>query len=272
MILPHVGILRTAFMIVVSSVLAFEGESVSAQNAESARPAADVSHEEFLLPLDATTAVEAAALIRQLGSPDYEKRELASNRLTEIGAAALALLRDAYRQTEDLEVRLRIELIVHEVYLNRHVFSKIGYLGIRRGEKFPTPATDPRIPAGHIGVVIEQVTPDTAAARAGLMEQDVVLALDGTPLGKADSDGFQAFGVLAQAIRERGAGGKIKLTVLRGTQVMEVSVTLGQLPRNGRNFSIMGIRDEYNRAYANFLRWWEFHFLLPSTRAAAPGG
>ena len=37
------------------------------------------------------------------------EREAASTRLTEVGAPAFAKLRLAYRQTDDIEVRLRIE-------------------------------------------------------------------------------------------------------------------------------------------------------------------
>ena len=56
-----------------------------------------------------------AALIRELGNEDWEKREEASGSLGEYGYMAKALLADALRVTPDAEVRRRIDQLLSEM-------------------------------------------------------------------------------------------------------------------------------------------------------------
>ena len=48
-----------------------------------------------------------AALVRELGDSDWEKREAAQRQLAEMGEAALTALEEASEQAEDPEVRKR---------------------------------------------------------------------------------------------------------------------------------------------------------------------
>lgn len=56
-----------------------------------------------------------ARYIRDLGHPDWEKREEASRLIAEIGYLAKPQLEDAYRQTQDPEVRKRVRTLLDEM-------------------------------------------------------------------------------------------------------------------------------------------------------------
>jgi len=213
---------------------------------------------EFHLPLDAAATARVDALILQLRSPAYPEREGATAELIEIGAPAFARLREAFQSTDDLEVKLRIEQIVTRAYLNRHVFNRFGFLGIRRSARQPsvTHEEDERIPEGCIGIVVEFVIEDTGAARAGVESGDVIVRLHGAPI-KGNDD--TAWGAFAETIRESGAGAVVPLTVLRKDEVLELEATLGGAPREGVN-QVMGLREIYPAARQNLEAWWDKYF------------
>lgn len=70
-----------------------------------------------------------------------------------------------------------------------------------------------------VGVVIDSVEPDTAAASAGLSPEDVISAVNGTPVKTMDE--------LVSLLRRYGAGSTIELSLADGTMV---AVTLGERP------------------------------------------
>jgi putative serine protease PepD len=72
------------------------------------------------------------------------------------------------------------------------------------------------------GAVVEEVTPGTPAAQAGLRPGDVVVAIDGDPVGGAES--------LTAFVRERSVGDEVALTVARSGRGNEVGVTLVERP------------------------------------------
>ena len=86
---------------------------------------------------------------------------------------------------------------------------ELGYLGIS------SPAGDSDV----IGVLIEEVVTGSAAERAGLRANDVILALDDEPM----SD----IGELSAAVKLRRPGEEVKLTVERGDEVLVFVVELG---------------------------------------------
>lgn len=84
-----------------------------------------------------------------------------------------------------------------------------GFLGVSIG---PTDT-------GRAGSVITSITPGTSAATAGLQIGDVVVAVDGDPIGD--------FIDLAAVIRNYAAGDTVSLTVLRDGSELDVDVELG---------------------------------------------
>ena len=89
---------------------------------------------------------------------------------------------------------------------------QIGYLGVTMGD-----AT-----GGQAGAVVQEVTPDSPAAQAGLQAGDVVVSID----GKAVQDRSE----LVAAVRGHKPGDKVTLVVVRGGNETTVTATLTQRP------------------------------------------
>ena len=190
----------------------------------------------------------------------------------EIGAPALAKLREAYLATDDLEIRLRIETAVEETYLTYHVYGRNGFLGIGQG-LIVTSTDDPRLAPGHVGITVRSVIADTGAHRAGLRQFDIVIALDNEPIPAKGSEREIArdFG---ESIRLRGPGTAVKLTILRDESVLEVEAVLG---RRGKDhyWRIDPVTQEPDaptrmliRARQQFRPWWIKHFRKQPGEAA----
>ena len=87
------------------------------------------------------------------------------------------------------------------------------------------------IRAGWLGIVfdsktsllaVEKVIPDSPAEKAGLRRSDVILRVDEQPVERHSE--------LAQAIRWKGAGSRLNLSVLRQGQAHELSALLAEWP------------------------------------------
>jgi putative serine protease PepD len=89
---------------------------------------------------------------------------------------------------------------------------QIGYLGVSMGD-----AT-----GNQSGAVVQEVTPDSPAAQAGLQAGDVVVSID----GKAVQDRSE----LVAAIRGHKPGDKVTLVVNRGGNETTITATLTQRP------------------------------------------
>ncbi|MCB9761455.1 MAG: trypsin-like peptidase domain-containing protein [Alphaproteobacteria bacterium] len=86
-----------------------------------------------------------------------------------------------------------------------------GWLGVGVGE-----------PEGRAGALIAQVHSGTPAAGAGLLNGDVVLAIDGTPIASSQQ--------LVHRIGRYPPGATVELDVLRGEQAQVITVKLGERP------------------------------------------
>lgn len=79
-------------------------------------------------------------------------------------------------------------------------------------------------------LVVSDILEDSPAAKAGLQDRDIVLAIDGKTLPRLRPD-RSIVGYFGQEVLKRKAGDVMKLTVLRGTDRQEFSVTLGEEPK-----------------------------------------
>ncbi|MCH8243392.1 MAG: PDZ domain-containing protein [Planctomycetes bacterium] len=229
--------------------------------------AISVRDEVFRASLSSSDAAEVERLIPQLGSNDYEEREAATERLALIGRGALERLRTAYLSSDDLEVRLRIEDIVHAAYLMYHVFDRYGFLGISQHPVPATSADDSRIRPGHMGIRISEITADTGAERAGLKKGDVIIAMNGDPIkeGRGVNADFGA------TIRRLGPRTVVSLTILRSvkrrTRQLEVEATLGRCPEylvRSRRRRVGEIPEKLLHTEQLFPAWWAKHFREPT--------
>jgi S1-C subfamily serine protease len=94
-----------------------------------------------------------------------------------------------------------------------------GFLGIQGGDVTPESAEAFGIPEG---AVVERVTPNTAAAEAGLRPEDVITEFDGTTI--------DSMGALSTAVLLRQPGDEVTLKFFRDGQEQEITVTLGERP------------------------------------------
>ena len=90
-----------------------------------------------------------------------------------------------------------------------------GFLGVTIG---PTET-------GRAGAVVTSITPGTAAADAGLQVDDVVVAVDGDPIGD--------FVDLAAVVRNYAAGDVVELEVRRAGETLFLDMELGTRPAAG---------------------------------------
>jgi hypothetical protein len=235
--------------------------------ADPPRAPAHSGEPEFRRPADPVKSAEIDRLAALLGSPRFAEREEASTGLWEIGVPAFFRLREAYHSTHDFEVKARIEALVRDVYLDTQV--SFGFLGIQQDTRMvPGPDVDPRIPPGHVGIILRDVFPDTGAARAGLQKGDIVLAVDGQ---RFSGDAMRAVDEFGAKIRERGPRGRLKLRILRGGREFDVTATLtrpkGVVVRQGR-LGRVNIADALYQAEWQFEIWWKTQFLSsPATSA-----
>ncbi|HTH45993.1 MAG TPA: PDZ domain-containing protein [Candidatus Limnocylindria bacterium] len=80
------------------------------------------------------------------------------------------------------------------------------------------------------GVVLSDIASGTPAEQAGLRDRDIVLAIDGSPLPRLKPDRIVA-GYFSQQILLHRPGDTLNLTILRGSERKEVTVTLGSEPK-----------------------------------------
>ena len=228
-----------------------------------------VTDEEFRLPLDVTAAQSADQLIPMLGSPSFKEREDATAGLIEIGAPAFARLRDAYHSTDNLEVLLRIEHIVRTAYLNHHVYDRSGFLGINLQTYVANTEENPRLPAGTVGVKVGRVIPGTSAEKAGMLAEDVIFQVDGEPIR---GEGMQVVESFSAIIRAKGPGGKLNLTLLRGTEEIPMVITIGRCPEEiAKQGTVRAVSENHFKAAAKFPKWWAKYFIGPSIQHPTAG-
>lgn len=80
------------------------------------------------------------------------------------------------------------------------------------------------------GAVVSEVSEGSPAQKAGLKDRDIVLALDGKPLPQLKPDRVVVTW-LEREIDRRAPGDTLAITVLRGSERVELKVTLGDEPK-----------------------------------------
>jgi serine protease Do len=107
-------------------------------------------------------------------------------------------------------VGIRYEMIDAKLKADKHLSVDQGAL--------IGPSTDPA------GAILPAITPDSPAAAAGLKDGDIVTAIEGQQVDTEHP--------LDALLSGYAPGQVVKLTVLRGTTQMTISVTLGTRPKN----------------------------------------
>jgi serine protease Do len=80
------------------------------------------------------------------------------------------------------------------------------------------------------GAVVSEVLEDSPAAKAGLKDRDIILAIDGKPLPQLKPDRVVVT-YIEREIERRRPGDTFALGVLRGSDRLEIKATLGEEPK-----------------------------------------
>jgi serine protease Do len=133
------------------------------------------------------------------------------------------------------------------------------------------------------GLVVSDILENSPAARAGLQDRDIILAVDSEPLPRLKPDRVLA-GYLGQEVWKRRPGDQIRLTVLRGTEEREITIEVGDEPKTVREaerryFDRVGftareflVADRMlHRATASEESGVVVHFVKPNSPAAVAG-
>jgi serine protease Do len=84
--------------------------------------------------------------------------------------------------------------------------------------------------SGQAAVVVSEVLENSPAEKAGLKARDIILAIDGRPLPELKPDRV-ILGYIEREIERRKPGDPFALTVLRGTERLELKPILGEEPK-----------------------------------------
>lgn len=252
----------------------FAGEDPSRRAEPTARADDESGDEEFHLAVDERMAKDIDNAVARLHSADFHTRQEGKATLIEIGARAFARLREAYHKTDDLETQLLIEEIIYRGYLNYHVYDRNGFLGISQSP-FPFTFTIRDAdgePIERRGIGVRSVIADTAADRYGLMEEDIIIGVDGKAFGPIyDLDGT----TFPEYIRLKGPGTPIDLLIVREGELLEVEARLGRRPARYYDYTQPELLMALNDAKERFRRWWQDNMKVPhSTQdsSAQPSG
>jgi serine protease Do len=180
--------------------------------------------------------VERAAKEVEMSSPELSrlsglsaklqaKRDELASRADELSAQA-----DAFAQQVQQQVQDKVQQDQDKIQENiDRVFSMSpgiavssadegGWLGVEIGEVTAEKAKDLKLTAVR-GVIVDDVEPDSPAAKAGIKEKDVITQYDGQVI-----EGTVQF---RRLIRETPPGRSVALEISRGGSTQNISVVLG---------------------------------------------
>jgi len=100
-----------------------------------------------------------------------------------------------------------------------------GYMGVYIGELSPEMAKEFNYNGGGAGALVDNVTANSPAAKAGIKRGDIILGLNG--------ESINGSGDLTARIASTAPGTPVQLKIFRDGKTFEVPVTLGELPEQG---------------------------------------
>ena len=161
-----------------------------------------------------------------LVSEKFEEREATQKQLAEWGlkqpeTAASRLLVEV-KATQEPEIRERCLAVLRTLADQEYQKQGSGYIGIRmQDEKVQVPGK----PQPQWGVRVVQVVAGSAAEKAGLQMNDMVVGMEGLawPAGEASM-------LFREQVMKLKPGSVLRLDVLRDKQVRRVDVVLGRMP------------------------------------------
>lgn len=131
--------------------------------------------------------------------------------------------------------------------------GKSGYLGVSIQDMTPRLARTMEVKTEE-GALVSEVLDESPAEKAGLKDDDIIVAYDGSKIADADA--------LRAAVRKTKPGTSVSLTVIRNDETKKITAEIGKTPRSmtmvvphtagraaghafslfGGNSSMMGVR------------------------------
>ena len=130
---------------------------------------------------DAASLVELpraiATTVDKLDSPDWQTRDEAEFELQGVDPTWADKFREVAMKAATVEASLRLKRLTEELYVAERLGPAPAFLGISHEQV--SWESDPRVVPGFAGLRIRYTIPNTAAERARLQPDDLIVAVDG---------------------------------------------------------------------------------------------
>lgn len=215
------------------------------------------------------TPDELDRLVAELGSSDYQTRLEATRALAGLSLEAIDGLAAVYASSDDLEVQLRLREIVERRFMWDRLLGRHGFLGIGMELRMGTADLGVTLAPGAGAIEVTRVLSGSAAETVGIRVHDLIFELNGESIPLSLE--LKGFG---QQISSAGAGGVVRLGILRGERGFDLEVQLHHRVRE--RYEPQPYQDQpllyWDRLVAaarGFERYWRVNFLAPSGDASA---
>ncbi len=209
--------------------------------------------------MECVSALELpAGPLAALESDEFQVREKAQAELLtwsrERPQAAMDELFRVSRSAGDPEVRERCLEVLRELVNDEYLKEGEGFIGIRMQDEMTNVPDDPE---PRIAIRVVQVVEDSAAQKAGLKINDLIVGSD-DKVWRVGS----ALGPFSDSIRQLKPGSRVMLRVFREKELIDLPVVLGRRPLiadnpflDERQVDIEAAEQAAKEAY--FRRWLE---------------
>jgi C-terminal processing protease CtpA/Prc len=191
---------------------------------------------------------DARRLVADLAARRFTKREESQKRLLSLADKDAQVVLDqcipVYGKTADPEVKARLREVLNRVFEIQVLNMPRGFLGIHMGLVRKVDQNGAQFSA----VLVVGVVPGTAAATAGLLENDMILRIDDIDINKLPS--LQAF---VQYVQSRRPGDTVRLAIMRMDKPQIMSVKLGGLPEAMKD-ELLGTQTPVEEQFENWLQ------------------
>ncbi|NIA20483.1 MAG: hypothetical protein GWP05_00620 [Anaerolineaceae bacterium] len=163
-----------------------------------------------------------ASLVADLGDRQWATRRDAEAELTAMGHGVLAALDPLLASADDPEVLRRLERIYRELVPAEEYAGQsdlAGFLGVEI--QHVPPEEDSRLNGRENGLLVKRIVENSAARKAGLLADDLIVVLDGEKLL-----GDFSLGNFRMRVERIGAGGELAIGLYRGEEFKELKAVL----------------------------------------------
>ena len=187
------------------------------------------------------SADQLRTLVSQLGDRSYHVREAATQRLGQADFRSADRLIPLYKNLTQPEQKLRLRTAVERMFIaakrsgdQPEGFVGVGHILVYLDQRDAKGNTRQRVAAW-----VNNVMPGSPGERAGLVNDDMIIAVDGKPLDEHADSAF------ATRVRRLAPGTKIELTVQRGDDEKKIVVKLDDRRRYATTEDLAAWQDEF---------------------------